>query len=622
MVTKRDADKAYEQGQPLMTDEEYDRTFGKNATAEYLNGDSAWDKMPHPDRFGGSSLDKISVIVNGEFSFSELHDWARKYSPPYCCSYKYDGISVNLIYVNEGLEHAVTKGAGNLGEDILRNVAKMKNYQPSIQSFDGCIKAEIIIDQQTFDEHLTGRYVNARNGAAGAARAFDGANAHHCSLKYYGVVPSEHDLYNLETEKFRDLEHFGFEDVVWFLAWDVDGVIRFYNETLEKRSELGYEIDGIVVTTQLISAQESRTNGSDERPRYSMAIKLPYSEKKSTIRDIVWQNGMKGRITPVAIIDPIELSGAMVNRVTLKNLDEMERLQIGIDDEVLVSRRGDVIPNIESNLSKRSEKCFVMIPANCPACGKLVSVERPYVFCRNPECSSKALGDIKTWVNTMKDHFNYRGFADKRIEQLHEEDLVRNPVDLYLLEYELLVDIPGIGHAVAEDILGITDFVEIPFSVFLTALNIEGINHKMAKLVSEKYGTFEKLIDVWMGRDPYSSLQSIPGFGDFRALALVQGLESKRETWRGLYDYVKIVPDKKPKGNVLNGKKICITGTLSQSRDYFANLIEENGGKVASGISNATDYLLAGEKVGAGKTNAAKECGTKVITEQEFMDML
>lgn len=621
MVRKKQADEAYEKGQPLMTDEEYDITFGKNATAEYLNDGSGWNKMPHPDRFGGSSLDKISVIENGGFNFTDLYVWSSTHIPPYCCSYKYDGISVNLIYEDGVLVHAITKGAGNLGEDILKNVEKMRNVKLFIPGNYNCaIKAEIIIDHRTFDLKLKDNYSNPRNGAAGAARAYDGANAHYCSLKYYGVVPLDGHVFELETEKFKVLEDLDIDDVVWRLCWNVEEVIDFYKKTLERRPNLGYEIDGIVVTTQMVRRQFK--NLDDERPRYSVALKLPYSEKKSVVRKIIWQNGMKGRITPVAIIDPIELGGATVSRVTLKNLDEMKRLCIHINDEILVSRRGDVIPNIESNLTQHDELYKLQVPATCPACGGMVSPELPYLFCRNIGCSSKALGDIKTWVNTIKDHFNYRGFAEKRIEQLYDEGLVITPADLYTLMQDKLESLPGIGVAVATDILDFGEYTEIPFSVFLTGLNIEGINHKMAKLVSEKYETFDALVEVWSGGHPVFSLQSIPGFGEFRALSLIQGLDTKQEVWNSLLEWVKVVPDKKPVGDKLKGKKFCITGKLSQTREYFANLILENGGGISSGVTNATDYLVAGEKTGASKTNAARECGTKVITEQELKEML
>lgn len=620
MVTKRQADEAYEKGSPIITDEEYDKKFGKNATSEHLDINSPWVKMKHPDRFGGASLDKISVSYGKGFNFTDLYLWSSSFIPPYCCSYKYDGISVSLIYNNGVLEHAITKGAGNLGEDILRNVSKMKNARLNIDNFDGIIKAEIVIDHKTFDEYLKGNYSNPRNGAAGAARAYDGANAHHCTLKYYGIVPPNGKNYVLETEKFKSLNNFGFEDIVWKLAWKIEDVISFYEETLTKRSELNYDIDGIVVTVQMIDRQFKKIN--DERPRYSVALKLPYSEKKSVILDIVWQNGAKNRITPVAIINPIELGGAIVSRVTLKNLDEIKRLKISIGDEILVSRRGDVIPNIESNLTKHDESYKLEIPAMCPACGGKVSIELPYLFCRNSECFSKRLSDIKTWVAVIKDHFNYRGFADRRIEQLYEAGLIRVPSDLYTLGYCDIIHLPGIGDAVADDISGITDFTEIPFSIFLTGLNIEGINYKMAKLVSERYKTFDMFLKVLDRGAAAIFLQDIPGFGDFRALALTEGMESKKEIWQGLLKYVEIVPDEKPKSNKLSGLNFCITGTLSKPRDYFVELIEKNGGKFVNGVTSKTNYLVAGGKVGAGKSNAAQEYGTKIITEQELMEML
>ncbi len=627
MVTKKDADKAYEEGKPIVTDEEYDRTFGKNATAEYLNDNSAWVKMAHLDKFGGTSLDKVSVVINGKFGFSDLKHWCRSYKQPYCCSYKYDGISVSLVYKNGFLKNAITKGAGNLGEDIVRNVRKMKNVIPSTISLSdvktAVVKAEIIIDHETFEKHLLGVYSNPRNGAAGAARAFDGVNAKHCTLKYYGISFLNGTIYN-ENEKFDLLRGLGFKDVINEVAFSSDDIIKFYNDTLSNRESIGYEIDGIVVTINNYSSQEKYTTENDERPRYSMALKLPYSEKKSIIREVIWQNGLKGRITPVAIIDPVDLSGAVVSRVTLKNLDEINRLDLSIGDEVVVSRRGDVIPNIESNLNEHIpyNKLPIIHPKKCPSCKGPVIVDGPYLYCANSGCIARELGDIRAWVATVKDYFNYRGFADKRIEQLYEEGLVKNPADLYMLRYYDVFGLPGVGESVALSIMDFRHFKEIPFSYFLSGLNIEGINFKMAKLVSEEFETFDNLVNSWNEHSIHSKLNRIDGFGAFRTSALIQGLVDKQVTWSRLNKYLTIIPDKKPKGDILKGKKICITGTLSKPRDHFASLIEDNGGKVASGVSSTTDYLLAGGKVGAGKSNSAKECGTEIITEEQFIRIL
>ena len=620
---KNEIDKAYEQGIPVVTDEQYDLEFGINATSEYSGEASFWNKKKHLDQFGGASLNKVPVFQNDQFDQSELKNWISKFEDDqFCCSLKYDGISIDLIYEDGYLNHAITKGVNGVGEDILRNVLKMQNVRENITLFEKrvvSLKAEIVMEHDVYNlaksKGLLGDYKNPRNGAAGAAKAHDGAFASNLSLRYYGAnVIVGDSLWQTESDKFSVLFDVGFDELRCFTASGIEDVVRFYNNIMQERMFMNVDIDGIVVCANNMKIQVRHTSEKDDRVKYAVALKFPYLEKETFVCHIVWQNGAKGRITPVAEIFPIELGGATISRVTLKNVDEMKRLKIKEGDRIVVSRRGDVIPNIEKNLSGLSRVDYTVdIPQFCPTCGKPTTHSSPYLFCKNEECRASALGDIVCWIDMMKLCYNYRGMGHQRVKQIFERGLINDACDLFTLSASSLMELDGIASDTAQNILNIQKCNRMPLSVFLAALNMENVGYETAKSISKKFD-----IEILLNLSSWTSLLSLEGVAESKAISIMEGMRKKRDFIVKMLRHVEIIEEEHQASYVLKGKTFCVTGTLCLPRETVKQKVERNGGKVVGGVSAITNYLILGSKAGASKSRDADKYGTKIISEDEF----
>lgn len=623
-ITKQEADKAYENGMPLMSDEDYDLEFGTQATAEFLDDNSPWPKRTHADGFG-VSLAKVDMVnENNEVDFAKVTEWMKRYNDVcYVVSLKYDGASLTLEYKDGKLKHAVTKGKGGVGEDIVRNVKKMKNVLLEIPDFTGFLRAEAILKFSTHEKYLKDVYDNTRNGTTGAIKAFDGKNAQHVTLRYYGIVDQTPSVigyasFKTETAMFSRLKDLGLNNIQYWVIADINAFKKLYNELLEQRTKFDYAIDGLVLTVNSKAIQDKQGVNHSGCPNYSVALKFPYQSRTTIIKDIVWQSGKTGAITPVAILEPVDL-GANVTRVSLKNLDEIKRLQISIGDEVLVSRRGDVIPNIEDNYTKH-ENWVLTHPMACKTCGSKTVIDGPFLRCSNDECSDKKFFDILWWLDCLKDHFKFKGIGVERVQQIYEAGLVKEPADLYKVTgLELKNKLDNVKDKSANMILGfqLPQYRTIPLSQFLRGLNIYGIGDTtFDALINAGINTLEK----FMAADE-TRMMKCSGVGSMRAAEIRLGLYKKREVIANLLNYVTIeAKTEKSTGVKLQGKSFCITGTLSKSRSYFETLVKENGGTLKS-VSAKLDYLLVGEDAGS-KLQKAQNGFTKIISEKEFLKML
>jgi DNA ligase (NAD+) len=534
-------------------------------------------------------------------------------------SLKYDGASLALEYKKGDLKHALTKGKGGIGEDILRNVKKMKNVQEKLPSFEGHLKAEAILKFSVHEKYLKDTYDNARNGATGAIKAFDGKNAQHITLRYYGIVSdSFENPPKTETAMFTRLKELGLANVQYWLVANIEEFKKLYNDLLEQRAKFDYAIDGLVLTCNSKAVQEKYGFNHSGCPNYSIALKFPYQSRTTKIIDIEWGSSKTGAITPVAIFNPVDL-GACVTRANLKNLDEMKRLQVSIGDEVLVSRRGDVIPNIEMNYTKH-DNWQLDYPKTCKTCGAPTMVDGCFLRCSNDDCVDKKFFDILWWLDVLKDHFKFKGVAGERVQQMFTAGLVKEPSDLYkVTPLELQNAIENVKVKSAAVILGFQSpqYRSIPLSPFLRGLNIYGIGGSTFDAIIEAgLNTLAKITAA-----DETTLMKVPGVGNMRAAEIRLGLYKKRDVISNLLRCVKIeTVTEKTTGVTLKGKSFCLTGSLSKPRSYFEGLIKANGGTIKS-VSKTLDYLLVGEDAGS-KLDKAQNGYTKIIGEAEFLKML
>lgn len=617
MVTKEQADRAYEAGNPVLTDAEYDSSFGIQATADVLDDKSPWEKCKH-EAGGGVSLAKVDILdKDNQVVFQGVADWMKKYPDPrgYVISLKYDGASLRLHYEKGKLVRALTKGKGGIGEDVLRNVLKMKSVRAELYDYTGFVRAEAVLRYTVYEKHLKDVYANTRNGTTGAVKDFEGKQAQHVSLRYYGIT----GVASTEEKAFDVLNN-------WFgnvKSWTVQTVEEFkqvYNEILAKRADFDYAIDGIVLTLNTRKLQEAAGCDPSGRPNYSVALKFPYQSKRTRVKEIMWQAGtVGGVITPVAIIETVELGGVNVNRASLKNIDEMKRLQISVGDSVLVSRRGDVIPNIESNFTHHTT-WSLDYPRTCATCSAPTVIEGPFLRCVNDDCNSRKCGDVLVWINTLKEHFKFKGIADERVQNIYDAGLAKDAADLYALTPEMLMrDIPGVKTKAAAAILAFQTHRKIPLAVFLTGLNFPGLGLSLFESIVEAgYGTIGAMLQASV-----DDLCKCPNIGSQRAKDIYNHIKRRRLLIMRLLQCVEVETkaNEQVDSAALNGKSFCVTGTLSKPRSHFESVIKRNGGKWSTSVTQSLDYLIVGEDAGS-KAKKAQNGHTKIISESDLQKML
>lgn len=630
IVTKEQADEAYARGEPLISDQEYDKRFGLNAENSTIADNSPWAKFKHTHPIG--SLEKARSFNDvGELDFTELENWHEKHGSPVCLSeWKDDGISIRLYYEQGFLNHAVTKGDKGIGEDITRNVLKMKNVKRKLDSpFTGFISAEIVMlhsDYRTYLDTTTDKkpYSNTRNGASGAAKGLDGRNCHYLTLMYYGIH-SESGAEQQESADLLNIYKLALGNVEYTECYTFDDMVYSYNAMVHKRKELDFDVDGVVFVINDKKIQEQLGLDSGNRPRFKISFKFPYREVETKLLMIEWSMGKQGRLTPVAIIDPVDL-GVTVARATLSNLNKMQEKRICVGDRIIVSRRGDVIPHVEYSIEGRERKLYNVdhiIPKSCPRCGQPTERDGAFLVCSSDVCPSKDLGNLLKWIEKMKGHFKTKSLGSERIEEMYDAGLVTTVDDFYRLnEYDLVGELKRVGESAAYNMLQFQAFKEIPLDVYMGALNIAGIGSSI----------WQYAINAHSCQDPYDlmkltvvELLNIDGIGPANSEKMIKGILEKKELIDSLKD-LGVTGKSFDTGNAkecgkFSGLYFCITGTLTEARSYYEGLVKENGGQV-KGISKKTNYLLAGANVGATKTNKAAKYGVQTLTEQEFLDML
>lgn len=618
-VKKETADIAYRSGNPLMSDKDYDEKFGINASD--MDTPDFENKTKHKCLM--HSLKKIKIDFDGDTpDLSKLFSWMG--DNLVVASWKYDGIAVELQYENGKFDKAVTRGDGHYGEEITKNVMKMNNFVSKISNmFSGSVKAEIVMCHDDFKEYLETTndkkpYDNPRNGASGAARESTGRNCKFLTLKCYGIEMNPYCVGDIDT--FMTLEGFGFKDVHYKVIKNHQELAQTYTDMLTKRNTLNFEVDGIVLSIE--SADEKEELGfSGGRPNYRIAAKFPPQSKVTKIKDIVWQVGKSGHITPVAVIEPADL-GVKVGRATLANMNKMNELKVHIGDFIIVSRRGDVIPHVEKNLTEH-ENYRINYPKQCPVCENDTFIDGAFLICSNIDCEARKIGDINHWLRKIKDHYKIHCMGPETVDQLFEKGIIEDVPDLYELTTNMLIEnLDRCGIASASNMLRFQLYKKIPLKLFLDGLNVPDIGGSIWEwIINAGYDSIEKIEGLTIIG---LANEGIEGISELRAESIVAGFQDKLDLVHDLI-CVGVEPffeKSKAIDSPITGKVFVITGTLTMDRSQMEGIIKQYGGIVKSGISKKVDYLVIGKNVGATKTNKADKLGVPMITEDEFNRML
>lgn len=541
-------------------------------------------------------------------------------------SEKLDGISLSLDYQKGNLIRATTRGDGTIGEDITTNVLRMQNVKQKLPiPYTGSLRGEVMLKKKDFDSvnlvcEARGErtYQNVRNGASGIARNYDGKYCEYLYVEYYyasGDFTTKTSVYD-----FIDYD-LGLKTCKHFVG-NAETAKIVYNEYEEEiRAGLDHAIDGLVIEPNRIEIIENLGLLHDNW-KGMIAWKFTSDKARTRILDVQWQLGDTKRLTPVAILETVELNGVNVSRASVHNLEIFRSFNFHKGDVVLVARNGDVIPQIYNNLSnhhgnERGEKINVSMA--CPVCGENSSEDGVFLVCKNDKCKGGQIGNLKKWVKKL----DLKGIAEATLEKLYDAGYVKTPADLYKLEPHLICEIDGFKTRSASRIIEtLNSKKEVTLSEFIAGLNIPNFSGKTAELL-EKNG-FES-VKKMMNAQEYE-LTEIKGVGIETARSIIKGLQKKIkiiEELIGVGITIKSREENSNTGNPFSGKKVVFTGALNIKRKDAQTLVKSVGGECPSSLSKDTDYLvMADVNSTSSKANKARSYGTEILSEDQFIKMI
>ncbi|EOC1532682.1 NAD-dependent DNA ligase LigA [Cronobacter turicensis] len=561
----------------------------------------------------------------------------------YCCELKLDGLAVSLLYENGLLVRAATRGDGTTGEDITLNVRTIRAIPLKLHG-DNIparleVRGEVFLPQAGFEKineeaRRTGGkvFANPRNAAAGSLRQLDPRVTAKRPLTFfcYGVGLLEGgELPGSHMDRLQQFKAWGLpvSDRIRLVKTPED-VLAFYHQVEADRPTLGFDIDGVVIKVDSLALQE-QLGFVARAPRWAVAFKFPAQEQLTTVRDVEFQVGRTGAITPVARLEPVQVAGVLVSNATLHNADEIARLGLRIGDKVVIRRAGDVIPQVVNVvLSERPEETWpVVFPAQCPVCGSDVERVEGEAVTRCTGgliCGAQRKEALKHFVSRRA--MDVDGMGDKIIDQLVEKEYVHTPADLFRLTAGKLTGLDRMGPKSAQNLVtALEKAKETTFARFLYALGIREVGEATAAGLAAHFGTLEALINASI-----DDLQKVPDVGIVVATHVFNFFEeeSNRAVIRDLTEEVGIhwpapqVVKAEEIDSPFAGKTVVLTGSLSQmSRDDAKARLAALGAKVSGSVSKKTDLLIAGEAAGS-KLAKAQELGIEVIDEAEMLRLL
>lgn len=636
---------------PTISDFEFDQKLKQLQALETAHPE--WDDPNSPSRrVGGGVTKNFDTVVHehrmysldNSYSKEDLLDWETRIKKlvdgkvQYTCELKYDGASMSLTYEHGALVRAVTRGDGFQGDNVTTNVKTIKSVPLKLQGtypdkFD--IRGEIVLPWEGFYAMNAAReqeglelYRNPRNTASGSLKLQDSAEV--------AKRPLDCLLYNLvgnnlgvetQIESLEKAREWGFKvPSVSKLCDSIDEVLAFINHWDTERHKLPYETDGVVVKVNSLRQQEE-LGYTAKAPRWAMAYKFKSEQVSTRLREISYQVGRTGAITPVANLEPVELAGTTVKRASLHNADQIAKLDIREGDEVFVEKGGEIIPKIIAvDLSKRPENLEVTTYiTHCPDCQtELVRKEgEAQHYCPNEAgCRTQVIGRIQHFISRKA--MDIEGLGGETVALLVQEGLIANYADLYALKVADILPLERMAQKSAENLVqGVAASVSIPFERVLFALGIRYVGETVAKKLAKHY----KAIDA-IAAASREELVTVDEIGETIAESVVAFFDKPEslELIARLKSYgvqLEISAEKLAnQTQLLAGKTFVVSGVFEMPRTELKKLIEDNGGKVGSSISAKTSYLVAGDKMGPSKLAKAEKLGITLISEQKFLEML
>ena len=637
----------YVKNKPEISDATYDKLFKRLQELE-----EAYPEFEAPDsptrRVGAKPVSKLKKVshaapmlsLNAALEEKEVVDFvnfaqrnAEGQEPSFILEPKFDGASVEVFYENGGFTYGATRGDGETGEDISENLKTIHSIPLRLQKENGlpsslALRAEVFMLKKGFHELNKERvekgeepFANPRNATAGLLRQLDSrmVAGRPLDVRFYDVLAIEGEKLSTHWEILELFSKWGLKtDPHNQRCSSVKEIKERYRELLDNRDELEYEIDGLVVKLDDLALREKL--GTRQRsPRWAIAWKFPPKQEISQIQDIVVQVGRTGKLTPVALLEPVDVGGVTISRATLHNEGEVHRKDVRIGDKVRVARAGDVIPEVVERVDEPGEKRgkeFSM-PEKCPACGSEITHEGAYHFCpAGLSCSPQLIGRVVHYASRQA--LNIEGLSEKTAKQLVDTGLVSDIADLYKLSVDDILRLEGFAQKSATQLHdAIQATKETRLDRFLYALGIRHVGQHIAQVLARSFRSLDAL-----KRATREEVQKIREVGPEIAASVEEFFaeEQNQKVLRRLLDAgMKIEQMAEPKGKLpLEGKTFVFTGSLEKyTRSEAERMVESLGGRAASSVSSNTDFVVAGEGPGS-KLEEAKEQGVKIMEEKDF----
>ena len=639
------------QADPIITDREYDELFRELIDLEEQYPELRSAESP-TQRVGGEPVARFQSVphsvpmlsLDNTYTSEELIEFderVRKLTGldglTYTAEMKLDGVSVGLTYRDGLLVRGVTRGDGRTGDDITGNVRTIRSIPLRLRKGIAArgeleVRGEVYITYQGLARMNEGQeeagekpFANPRNAAAGSLKMLDSAVVAARPLRYFAFQVLRPESYRLETQwdALEFLRRAGLpvtEDSR--LCEGIDEAVRACHAFQQSRSGLPYGTDGVVVKVNDLSLIE-QLGATSKSPRWGIAYKFPAERKTTQLLEIVLQVGRTGAVTPVAIVEPVELAGTVVRRATLHNEEEITRRDIRVGDTVWIEKSGEIIPRILGIVveDRPSGSTPFRMPGRCPACeSQLVRLEEEVAIrCENPSCPSQVKGRILHFAS--RNAMDIEGLGSRLVEAILENGLAESIPGLYHMDREKLIALERFGEKSADNLLGGLEKSKTrSFGRFLFSLGIRHVGRTVANVLASHYGNLDDLISA--GVDELAEIEDIGPVIARSTVRFFSSGEGERLVAELRAAGVEPIAEKGALFAVLSGKKFVLTGTLpTLKRTEARAMIEELGGKVVSSVSGKTDFLLAGEGAGS-KRKKAEDLGIPIVNEEDFLRMI
>lgn len=639
--------KYYVDNDPQISDYEFDQLMAElkrleEAFPEFITPDSPTQRIGEQPVEGFPTIEHRWPMLSIENCYDvdglrEFDERIKKLLPDekieYVAELKIDGVSMSIRYNGGKYQQAVTRGDGFRGDDVTAQVKTIRSLPLTISlTEDVEVRGEVYLPYKSFKKINEERekngelpFANPRNATAGSIRLLDPREVarRRLDIFLYYIFINGQEMPS-QWENLQQLKKLGFKiNPHSRLCQNIEEVISYHREWTEKRDSLDYDVDGVVVKVNS-TRQRQILGATAKSPRWAIAFKFPARQATTRIKDIIIQVGRTGALTPVAILEPVQISGTTISRCTLHNEEELKRKDIRIGDYVLLERSGDVIPHIVSVMKERrngQEKPFVW-PKKCPICHSTLYKEEDEAIsrCLNPSCPARIRESIIHFASRRA--MNIEGLGEALVDQLLASGLVKKIPDLYRLRYEDLIQLERMGPKSARNLLdNIEESKSRELWRLIFALGIRHVGEKMAQTLARRYKDLDRLAAA-----SEDDLMQIEGIGPEVAKGIVfffaqpENRKLLKELKEAGLKFKETEKESSPRP--LEGLTFVLTGTLSSmTRDEAKERIEQLGGNVSSSVTSKTDYLVVGEEPGS-KLAKARELGVKIINEKEFLSLL